>query len=225
MSDRLTQWWRYARAHHVFGTVIGLLVIAAVEVAWADVELDLPAARQGGSISVPLLVVIPIAFAAVVAASMHSHMQRLEQTATHTLTTMTVIHTGSVLLVATVLAYLAGAVAGSVSFGSQASRDVLLWSGIAFAWGRVIGPRLSWTALLAALFPMTYFGSDNLERARWWAVPLHPPTESQYWVISVGVLVLGAAIALLTPWHLHRLRQKALPARDRKSRTLSATLR
>ncbi|MFJ3661006.1 hypothetical protein ACIPPM_11130 [Streptomyces sp. NPDC090119] len=174
---------------------LAALAATAVAAVWAagaqDAFLD-PARRT------PVIVLAPLAVAAVIGASLHSDSAELDRTAVRPWWPRRLAH----LLTLTVLAsaLLPPAVAGHAeTFGAPAMiRNTLGCVGVTALAAVVVGARLSWLPALAYVSAVCLVSSGARGRAATvWAWPVQPGPQPGAWAAALAAFALGTVLYAL----------------------------
>lgn len=185
----------YARSRQITGAVAGLVVLGIVALLWGRYQLHLLNLRSNKAALVPVILVVPLASAAVIGASTRTWMHELEDTAAVRLWLWRLGHI-VVLLAVAVLALTPAMLNGTPQFGSAAAfRNLLGYLGLTLITVPVAGAALSWVlpaayAIQVALFAATASPAFHAS----WAWPLRPATSGISWVWAVGLACLGLIV-------------------------------
>ncbi|WP_441251316.1 hypothetical protein [Kitasatospora sp. McL0602] len=205
MSDHIAAVRRYARVHHVHGLAIGLALVTVCDALFGSINISLPAGNAAGVAVIPFRRELPIAFAALAAGSLHSVVADMERAASKTFRTYEVAHAIAVSAITVVLLGSAEAVFTTTELAVLMMRALLIWLGLAFLSGRIFGWMLSWVLPTLTIFPLTYYGAEDLGRHRWWDWTGQSAGSLPCWALAAVSLTVGAGALALTPWRLHGL--------------------
>lgn len=196
---------RYARAHHLVQSSVGLCAGAVAAYFAAGRELVLPAATASGSVAMASMLYTALPFAMLVAVSLHSAMACLEQTATAVLRRTELVHL-ALLTVLSCALFAAATYAGGgrVTAGvlAEAVRNVLLFLGLGLISARLFGRALAWVLPLADFVVVGYWGAHDGGTPRWWAWQFHSYASTVAWAGALGTLAAGVVVLWFLPRRL-----------------------
>ncbi|MCM3887595.1 hypothetical protein [Frankia sp. R82] len=207
MLDHLRAAVRYGRTHHAAGYLAGLVVLATADVLFGSRELVLPLA----DVPIAYRHEIPVAYAVLPAATLHSPMADFEQGATGRYQHVRRVHL--ILVVVLTAAAQLGVEAASDSWpaGVAALRSVLIWAGVALLSARLLGITLSWVLPLVSILPLTFLQQNADGTDRWWDWTRQPPGALGCWLIAAASLTLGLMLFHLDRWTPRRRRSQPRP--------------
>ncbi len=189
----MTGWWLLARARRTSSAVITIIALGVASHLLGDASVRI---SENSSLSVPWVVVIPMATAAVIGISSRSAVDTLEAGAARSLPALRLAHLAAVLLIASA-ATLWGSSGLTDEFGSPAAlRNLAGFTGLALISAAIFGGATAW-ALPVAMGVTVLTAGASEGRPHTWAWPIHPNTDSTA-LIAASVLLLLGTIALAT---------------------------
>ena len=181
----------YLRARRVGPALACLAGVAAA--TWALLGLS-----DDRALVKLILVVLPLAPAAVVGTSLRSPFGETEATASRPLPPLRLGHLVGLLAVAGLALAAANSAAPGEDFRWLLVRNGAGYAGLAFAGGRLLGAAASWVAPVAyGMVVVAAPLSGALDRESRWLWPLHPPAERPAALIAAGLLLAGLVVAAI----------------------------
>lgn len=183
----------YVKSRQLNRCALVLLVLGLVGLLWGEVRLQLPSLRGGGSILLPLVLILPVAFAVVISLSTRSWLPELERTAPRNLARLRLVHAAGLCVLACAL-IVAPLAAGSGSADALAGvRNLLGCAGLGYIGAVLAGGELSWLLPLAYALPVPLLGVDASHRPESWAWMLDPAGAGRSWIWAGALIAVGVA--------------------------------
>lgn len=143
-----------------------------------------------------ILIVLPLAPAAVIGAGLRSPFGETEVTASRPMPPLRLAHLAGLLAVAALALAAANTAAPGEDFGWLLVRNGAGYAGLALIGGRLAGAAASWVVSVAyGMFVVVAPLAGALDRASPWLWPLHPPAERPAATIALALLLAGVAVA------------------------------
>lgn len=201
----------YVRAHHGAAVLVGFVLIALVDIGLGSVVLTFPA-LGGTSTGFPLRRHLPIGFVAVAVGSLASRMAGPEETASFVQRRWERWHVAAASILCLAVVASTEAVASGERVALMMVRATVLWLGLAFVSGRVLGRRHAWILPVASIFPASYLAQNSRGDDAWWDWTGQPPGGVACAVLAGAVFVAGIAAFELTPWRVAEWRGRLRPS-------------
>ena len=183
--------WLYLRARLAGLAAAGLVGVAAATWFLLGLSDDRPLIKL-------ILIVLPLAPAAVIGASLRSPFGETEVTASRPLPPLRLGHLAGLLAVAALALAAANTAAPGEDFGWLLVRNGAGYAGLALVGGRLVGAAASWVVPVAyGMFVVVAPLARALDRESPWLWPLHPPVERPATLIALALLLAGLAIAVV----------------------------
>ncbi len=172
---------RGRRAGYAAGSILLVAVMAGLALALSDSDI------------IPLIVMLmPVAVAAIIGLSTSTPFGQLEQTVSYPLAALRLGHLGGLVLVA--LLALIGATIGTTASENwlALARNILGYAGLALIAATLLEPAYSWSVPVVYGIAVLVAGSEKL-----WAWPLQPAGDGPAAALAAGLLAVGLALVAL----------------------------
>lgn len=203
----MTLWLRARRGKAI--TVTLVLFVAALLGA-RDVSLSMPAIAATYGLTVPVVLLAPLALSSVLGWGLMSGDQQLERISSRPIAGMDVALATAVALLACSLALITATATGS-SAVAAAGRNALAYVGLMLFGRRLLGNRAGTLLPAAVAVVAAVLGADASGQARRWTLVLRPSDDPVSWVAACVCLGLGVAATVAAP----RLFGWTWPGQDR----------
>lgn len=181
--------WLYLRARLAGLAAAGLVGVAAATWLLLGLSDDRPLTKL-------ILIVLPLAPAAVIGSSLRSPFGETEVTASRPLPPLRLGHLGGLLAVAALAFAAANTAAPGEDFHWLLVRNGAGYAGLALVGGRLVGAAASWVVPVAyGMFVVVAPLAGALHRDSRWLWPLHPPAERPAAIGALALLLAGVAVA------------------------------
>lgn len=183
----MTGWWMFARARRTSSALIIIVALGVISHLLGDASVRL---SENSSLSVPWVVVIPMATAAVIGISSRSAFSTIEAGTARALPALRLAHLAATLLIATA-ATLWGSSGLVGEFGPAAAlRNLAGFTGLALISSLIFSGAAAW-ALPVAMGVSVLTAGASEGRPHNWAWPIHNNTDGTALLIAVLLLLIG----------------------------------
>lgn len=184
-------WLRVRRAGTCFATIVAV-ALGLIPVR----ELSVPLPNLlGPGLAVPLALLLPVAVSIMVAWGLTAGDVRIESVATRSISvldTLFALSAATLTLIACALVRLIG----ETDLAIAAGRNALGYIGLMLIGRRVLGNQAAAVVPAGFVVVTALFGRGVGRPSRWWAWPLAAANNWYAWMIAVGLLSMGAVVAL-----------------------------
>ncbi len=184
-------WYLHLRSRIAGWAALALAAIGGLTGLW------LAQIGQPGVAMQLLLVVMPLAGALVIGASLYSPFGELEASASYPVPVLRLGHLAGLLLLGAMALGVAARAGGTASVEGQVLRNLAGFAGLVLLSVPVLGSRLSWIAPLAYGVLAFWMGASVPERPATWAWPLQPGDDKAAMATALLLLAIGLAGAVL----------------------------
>jgi hypothetical protein len=185
----MTGWWLLARARRTSSALLVIVTLGLTSRLLGDASIRI---SENSSFSVPWVVVIPTATAAVVGISSRSAVEMLEAGTARSLPALRLAHLAAILLVAAAVTVW-GSSDLTADFGPPAAlRNLAGFTGLALVSAAIFGGAMAW-ALPVAMAAAVLTAGASQGRPHDWAWPIHDNTDSVALLAASALLLIGTA--------------------------------
>ncbi|MFE0778530.1 hypothetical protein [Streptomyces sp. NPDC058861] len=184
----------FARSRGLPGAATTALAAAVVTTLAAGSRVDLPDFRYLVDFSVPVAAVAPVAYAVVLATTLHTPQADLEHLSARPVHLYRRLYLAVLTLFAVALAalpLLSGAPGGLVA---ASARNAVGHLGLAALSARLFGTGLGWLLPLGALGPTLLMGVAEDNTPEWWAWPIQGPSSAGAAVVAGALWLAGMLV-------------------------------
>jgi hypothetical protein len=203
VSERFRPLYLYARVHHIHVAVFTLGVINILYFFIGSQVLVLPTGSVAGTIEISVKTLLLVILSSVIVIGTSSALSSIEMIASAEFQRIRSFH----LLIAIALGALPNIAIELLSSSSQFAiehvRSLIIWLGLAMISGYIFGLPLAWILPLMSVFPLTYFGFDDLGEPHWWTWIMQSESSLLAWSLAVAIGVMGLAAQMMRPWLLY----------------------
>lgn len=190
----------WLRIRRLKASIVVVIALGVILIFIGDTGPPFPSLLGGGMLSVPLVLMLPLAIAIVLAYGLAAGDPVLEAIAVRGMLSLDVLFvlavTGMALAVSTAMGMLI-----TDRLYLAAGRNSVGYVGLMLVGRRFIGGQAAPVVAVAFAFIAALFGShvDQYRHTYVWAWPLADATEPLSWCLAVGTLIIGIALALSRP--------------------------
>ncbi len=184
-------WYLHLRSRTVGWAALALIAIGGLTGLWLS-QLEQP-----GTALRLLLVVMPLAVAVVIGASLRNPFGELEASASYPVPLLRLGHLAGLLALSIMALGVSVRVGAAAGIEGQVLRNLAGFAGLALLSVPVLGSRLSWIVPLACGVLAFWMGASVPGEAVWWAWPLQPGDDRVALGTALLLLAIGLAGAVL----------------------------
>lgn len=183
----------FLRARNLLAFTVAVVVVCLLVRVLGRWLLRLPGAdATGAPTTMPLALVFPLVLACLVVSAMHSPYESLERLACRPLRLLRLVHASSVVVVVSVLLWLAASNLTGPLAALASVRNFVLLAGLGLLAVPLVGPRLAWVP------PVGFSAWLLTAGASWASNPLVAANGSRVaGMVAAVALVLGVPVAAL----------------------------
>ncbi|GAA3392630.1 hypothetical protein [Streptomyces roseoviridis] len=181
----------FARSRGLPVAAATALALAVVTTVFTGSRVTLPDLRHLVDFSVPVAAVAPVAYAVVLATTLHTPQADLEHLSARPVPLLRRLHLVALTLLATALAALPLLSGSPAEIFAVSARNAAGHLGLAAVGARLFGTGLSWLLPLATFGPTLLLGVAEDNTPEWWAWSIHGPSSTDAALIAALLWLAG----------------------------------